>query len=77
MTQQLINVGTTANDGAGDPLRTAFIKANNNFSQLFEAATGNVSVAGNITGGNLTLSGSMSAQGAIQASVNKAPLPRM
>ena len=27
-----INVGTTANDGTGDPLRTAFIKVNQNFS---------------------------------------------
>ena len=35
MSQQVINVGTVPNDGLGDPLRTAFIKTNNNFSQLF------------------------------------------
>lgn len=28
----VINVGTVANDGTGDPLRTAFIKVNDNFA---------------------------------------------
>ena len=37
MAQEIINVGTAPNDGAGDPLRTAFTKTNNNFSQLFAA----------------------------------------
>lgn len=27
-----VNIGTTANDGTGDPLRTAFQKINSNFS---------------------------------------------
>lgn len=35
MTQQVINVGSTANDGTGDPLRTAFQKINSNFSELY------------------------------------------
>ena len=35
MTQQVINVGTVANDGTGDPLRTAFIKVNANFADLY------------------------------------------
>jgi hypothetical protein len=35
MTRQLINIGTTANDGAGDPLRIAFNKINNNFTELY------------------------------------------
>jgi hypothetical protein len=35
MAQQIINVGATPNDGTGDPIRTAFIKSNNNFSQLY------------------------------------------
>ena len=35
MTQQIINIGGLPNDGSGDPLRTAFEKINNNFSQLF------------------------------------------
>jgi hypothetical protein len=33
--QEYINVGATPNDGLGDPLRTAFGKINNNFSNLF------------------------------------------
>ena len=35
MTQEIINIGTQPNDGEGDPLRTAFAKINNNFTQLF------------------------------------------
>jgi len=35
MTQQTINIGSSANDGTGDPLRTAFDKANSNFTELF------------------------------------------
>ena len=41
MTQEVIDIGTAPNDGLGDPLRTAFAKTNNNFSQLF--ASGGVS----------------------------------
>lgn len=33
--QEIINVGTSPNDQSGDPLRTAFIKVNNNFANLF------------------------------------------
>ena len=35
MAQEIINTGALPNDGAGDPLRTAFGKINNNFAQLF------------------------------------------
>lgn len=35
MAQQIINVGPQPNDGLGDPLRTAFIKTNNNFTELY------------------------------------------
>ena len=35
MTQQIINVGTAPNDGLGDPIRTSFIKCNDNFSELY------------------------------------------
>jgi len=38
MAQEIIDVGTTANDGQGDPIRTAFIKTNNNFSELYARA---------------------------------------
>jgi len=35
MSQEIIDVGASANDGQGDPIRTAFIKTNNNFTELF------------------------------------------
>jgi hypothetical protein len=35
MSQQIINVGALPNDGTGDPLRTAYQKINNNFTQIF------------------------------------------
>lgn len=38
MAQQMINVGTTPNDGSGDPLRTAFEKCNNNFTELYSTS---------------------------------------
>jgi hypothetical protein len=37
--QQVINVGAVPNDGTGDPLRTAFIKINDNFTNLFATTT--------------------------------------
>jgi hypothetical protein len=38
-TQEIINIGTLPNDGEGDPLRVAFGKINNNFSNLFSTTT--------------------------------------
>lgn len=35
MAQQTIDIGSAPNDGTGDPLRTAFDKANDNFSELY------------------------------------------
>ena len=35
MSKQTIGVGTTANDGTGDPLRTAMIKVNENFDEIY------------------------------------------
>jgi len=35
MAKQTINIGTAANDGTGDPLRTAFTKINANFTELY------------------------------------------
>jgi hypothetical protein len=35
MAKQEINVGTTANDGTGDPIRDAFIKVNDNFDDVY------------------------------------------
>ena len=42
MAQQTINIGTTANDGTGDPLRTAFDKVNDNFTELYNDDAGDV-----------------------------------
>jgi hypothetical protein len=35
MAKQTINVGTVANDGTGDTLRASFVKANENFTELY------------------------------------------
>ena len=35
MAQSGINIGTLANDGTGDDLREAFVKVNNNFTELY------------------------------------------
>jgi len=35
MAKQSINIGSTANDGSGDPLRTAFQKINDNFGEIY------------------------------------------
>ena len=53
MSQQYINIGATPNDGLGDPIRTAFQKTNENFSELY-ANSGNG--GGNVNTGNITFS---------------------
>lgn len=35
MAKQTVNIGTSANKGNGDPLRTAFTKINQNFTELY------------------------------------------
>jgi len=37
MAKQTINIGTSANDSTGDPLRTAFGKANSNITEIYNA----------------------------------------
>ena len=39
MARQVINIGSSANDGTGDPLRTAFDKINDNFTVLTTTST--------------------------------------
>ena len=49
MARQILNIGTTANDGTGDTLREAMIKTNENFTELYASpllASG-ISVSGN------------------------------
>lgn len=63
MPQEIINIGTAANDKTGDSLRSAFEKTNNNFSELYPLASGadNVVVVNSIddfpseSGGAITL----------------------
>jgi hypothetical protein len=40
MAKQTINIGAAANDGTGDPIRTAFGKVNDNFTEIYTANTG-------------------------------------
>ena len=47
MAKQIINVGAAANDGTGDPIRTAMQKANANFDELYtDVAALDVAVTG-------------------------------
>jgi len=49
MAKATINVGSNANDGTGDDLRSAFISVNANFTELYDASpvTSSISLAGN------------------------------
>ena len=66
MTRQNINIGSTANDGTGDPLRTAFDKINDNFVELYgtdndintldaNLNVNNFSITTGVTNGNITI----------------------
>lgn len=62
MAQQIINVGSSPNDGFGDPIRTSFQKVNANFTELYNQTAGiaspgvfYVSPAGNDTNSGETL----------------------
>lgn len=74
MAQQHINTGSNPNDGTGDPLRTAFIKTEDNFIELFESAsfttfpfTGSAQITGSegLTGAVLGVTGSIETNGDI------------
>lgn len=45
MAQQTINIGTAANDGTGDSLRSGATKINSNFSELYTTTNGLATVA--------------------------------
>jgi len=64
MAKQSVNLGSSANDGTGDPLRTAFDKINDNFDELYLYSTAtlnnNITITGNTiasdnTNGNITI----------------------
>ena len=48
MAQQTINIGSAANDGTGDPLRTAFDKINDNFLEIYTELGGTDLAANNL-----------------------------
>jgi hypothetical protein len=54
MAQQIINIGTTANDGSGSTLRDAFDMINDNFTELYALVTA-------LTPGDVVLSAFMRA----------------
>jgi hypothetical protein len=79
-TQQQINYGAAANDGQGDPLRTAFIKTDDNFDAIWNAGPvgSNITIVNNTiqsnnTNGNIVLK--PNGVGMIQA--NAAVLPNV
>ena len=49
MSQQIINVGATANDGTGDTLRLSQQKANQNFTELYGSKLDSVVAGTNVT----------------------------
>ena len=62
MAKQTVNLGSSANDGTGDPLRTAFDKINDNFDEIYLVGSvgTNIDISGNKikstdTNGNLVL----------------------
>ena len=56
MTKQTIDIGTGPNTGTGDPLRTAFTKLNENFTEIYNTTNSNYTSA--VTGLSVTNSGS-------------------
>jgi hypothetical protein len=48
MAKQIINVGTSANDGTGDTLRASQVKANANFTELYDAKDAYLKYVGNL-----------------------------
>ena len=55
MSQQIIDIGAAANDGTGEPLRSAFNAVNENFTEVYAAGPvgSNVTISGN----TITVSG--------------------
>ena len=64
MAKEIINVGSSANDGTGDPNRTAFQKCNSNFDELYadegKGTLQQVTDNGNTTTNDITAGGFLS-----------------
>jgi hypothetical protein len=65
MSQQIINIGTTPNDGTGDPIRTAMTKVNNNFSEIYSSIIPNSSTNNSIASNNLSVNANLSVNVAV------------
>lgn len=61
MARQIINVGSSANDGTGDSIRAGMVKVNTNFEKLFAANPDAILDLGNASG-SLTLDTDVSTQ---------------
>ena len=57
MAKQIINVGTSANDGTGDTLRASQVKANANFTELYNKGLQEVTDEGDTTTNNIICTG--------------------
>ena len=55
MSKQTINIGIRANDGKGDTLRTAFVKTNDNFTELYTNVSNNANTANSQSANNSAL----------------------
>ena len=64
MSKQSINIGSAANDGTGDPLRTAFDKINDNFQEVYDKLGGDSlsnithtrsTITNTVTNGDITI----------------------
>jgi hypothetical protein len=79
MAQQIINVGTNPNDGTGDTLRGAFIKTDDNFTELYSGKQ-NTLISGTniktINGNSLLGSGDLTISGGITGSGTDNYIPR-
>lgn len=56
MAKQIVNIGSTANAKNGDPLRTAFDKINQNFTELYNTAGADVQIPSQINNSGRLLS---------------------
>lgn len=56
MTQQLINIGITGNDRSGDPIRTAFNKVNQNFTEIYNSIATDIQIPSQTGNGGKVLS---------------------
>jgi hypothetical protein len=55
MSKQTINIGIRANDGKGDTLRAAFVKTNDNFTELYTNVSNNSNTANSQSANNAAL----------------------